>query len=64
MVDTNRIKAEMTYKQMTQEDLAKLLGLTILTIHNRLKRENWKLTEIPKLMKALDLPKETFLEEE
>jgi len=64
MVDTNRIKAEMTYKQMTQEDLAKLLGVTILTIHNRFKRGNWKLTEIPKLMKALDLPQETFLEEE
>lgn len=64
MVDTNRIKAEMTYRGLTQEDLAYLLGVTRITVIHRFEKGNWKLTEVPKLMKILDLPVEFFLEEE
>ena len=61
MVDNERIKAEMKYKGLTQQDLADRLGIHVITIGKRLKNGKWQIWEIQKLMEILELPSEVFL---
>jgi transcriptional regulator with XRE-family HTH domain len=61
MVDNERIKAEMKYKGLTQQDLANRLGIHVITIGKRLKNGKWQIWEIKKLMEILELPSEVFL---
>ena len=61
MVDNERIKAEMKYKGLTQQDLADRLGIHVITIGKRLKNGKWQIWEIKKLMEILELPLEVFL---
>ena len=61
LVDTNRIKAEMKYRNLTQQDIADRLGIHVITIGKRLKNGKWQIWEIKKLMEILELPSEVFL---
>lgn len=60
MVDTNRIKAEMKYRNLTQQDLADRLGIHVITIGKRLKNGKWQIWEIKKLMEILEIGEEVF----
>lgn len=64
MVDNERIKAEMKYKGLTQQDLADRLGIHVLTVGRRLKNGKWQVWEIRKLMEILELPAEIFFGKE
>jgi transcriptional regulator with XRE-family HTH domain len=44
-----KVKALMAAKEMTMEDMAKVLGVSVSTVGNRFDNNDWKLTE----MKAL-----------
>ena len=64
LVDTNRIKAEMKYRNLTQQDIADRLGIHVITIGKRLKNGKWQIWEIKKLMEILELPSEVFFGKE
>lgn len=64
LVDTNRIKAEMKYRNLTQQDIANRLGVHVITIGKRLKNGKWQIWEIKKLMEILELPSEVFFGKE
>lgn len=64
LVDTNRIKAEMKYRNLTQQDIADRLGVHVITIGKRLKNGKWQIWEIKKLMEILELPSEVFFGKE
>lgn len=64
LVDTNRIKAEMKYRNLTQQDIADRLGIHVLTVGRRLKNGKWQVWEIRKLMEILELPAEIFFGKE
>lgn len=64
LVDTNRIKAEMKYRNLTQQDIADRLGVHVITIGKRLKNGKWQIWEVKKLMEILELPSEVFFGKE
>lgn len=46
LTTSEKVKIELSRKKMTQEDLAKKLNLTLMTINRRLNTNAWKVTEV------------------
>lgn len=55
MINTNELKACMTRKGMTQEEVAKSLNMTPKTFYNRMKKGVFGSDEIEKMVVLLDI---------
>ena len=65
MINTQKIKAKMTEKKITQVQLAKLLGIDPSTLNRKInnkKGDNLTVKEVQKIMNILDInnPTEYF----
>ncbi|MBR5808835.1 MAG: DUF739 domain-containing protein [Clostridia bacterium] len=55
MINVNELKAQMVRKQFTQESLAKEIGISSRTLHNKLKCGVFGSDEIEKMILVLDI---------
>jgi transcriptional regulator with XRE-family HTH domain len=55
MILTQEIKARMTAKEITQEELARKLGITSKTLGTRFKTKIFPSDEIDSIIKILDI---------
>lgn len=55
MVNANELKAAFKRKAYTQEDVAKMLGITPRTLSNKMKRGVFNSNEIERLIEVLDI---------
>lgn len=65
MIKTNRLKARFVEKGYTQQDIAKELGITDVTLSRKLNRGVFNSDEIYKMIVLLDIkdPTEIFFAE-
>ena len=62
MINTQKIKAKMTEKKITQVQLAKLLGIDPSTLNRKINNkngDNLTVKEVQKIMNILDINKPT-----
>lgn len=55
MVNANELKAAFKRKAYTQEDVAKMLGITPRTLSNKMKKGVFNSNEIERLIEVLDI---------
>lgn len=55
MVNANELKAAFKRKAYTQEDVAKMLGITPRTLSNKMKKGIFNSNEIERLIEVLDI---------
>ena len=55
MILTNEIKARMTAKEITQEELARKLGMTSKTLGSKFKKKVFASDEIDIMIKVLEI---------
>lgn len=62
MVDTSKLKAAWVAKGKTQEDVAKIIGVSNKTMSCRMKKGVFGSDEMERMIKALDIsnPSEIF----
>lgn len=54
-VDTQALRAHMTYHKRLQREIATALGITRVTLNVKLQTGDFKISEIHQLMKAIPL---------
>ena len=54
-VDTQALRALMTYHKRLQREIATALGITRVTLNVKLQTGDFKISEIHRLMKAIPL---------
>lgn len=55
MADTRKLRALMVEHDLTQADVAKILGISEKTMHNRMKTGIFKTNEVEILMNTLGI---------
>lgn len=55
MTDTRKLRALMVEHDLTQADMAKILGISEKTMHNRMKTGIFRTNEVEILMRALGI---------
>lgn len=60
-VDTQELKARLTYHCKTQRQVAQAIGLSENTLNSKLQSSNFKIYEIHKLIKIVPLSNEDVL---
>ena len=59
----SKLVGRMAEKHLSQETVAKALGITCVTLRRKLKGDNdWKLTEMYRLIELLAIPYEEFFD--
>lgn len=66
MIRTQELKAELVRNRMTQQDMAKILGVTPRTFYARMKKGKFGSDDIKKMIDTLhiDNPGEIFFADE
>lgn len=54
-VDTQALRAKMTYHNLLQKDIADVLGITRTTLNSKLQTGEFKISEIHRLMEKIPL---------
>lgn len=54
-VDTQALRAKMTYHNLIQKDMAQALGVTRTTLNIKLQTGDFKISEIHRLMETIPL---------
>lgn len=55
MVNVSELRAELARKELTQKELAKLIGMTEQTLSRRMKAKVFGSDEIEKIVRVLEL---------
>lgn len=55
IVDTQALRAKMTYHKLRQKDMAKELGMTRTTLNLKLQTGEFRISEIHRLMEIIPL---------
>lgn len=55
MVDTQRLRSIIVLNNMTQETVARAIGMTPKTFYNKMKRKVFGSDEIEKMIELLDI---------
>lgn len=66
MIDTNKLKGQIVSKGMTQEEVAKEIGITPVGFYGKMKKGVFRSDEIEKMIDLLDIenPIEIFFAKE
>ena len=57
-VDTQALRAKMTYHNLLQKDIAEALGMTRATLHSKLQTGEFKISEVHRLIEKIPLSME------